>query len=79
MSNEGLLSQYEHSSRLFQLADRLTMSQPQHMLLKNLQGSSPAFIIARPFLTFRSAASSTMWWFVKMQKLQLISIIHWKI
>ena len=49
MSNEGLLSQYEHSSRLFQLADRLTMSQPQHLLLKNLQGSSPAFIIAAIF------------------------------
>src|SRR5580693_4442627 len=49
MSKEGLLSQYEHSSRLFQLADRLTMSQPQHLLLKNLQGSSPAFIIAAIF------------------------------
>ena len=49
MSNEGLLNQYEHSSRLFQLADRLTMSQPQHILLKNLQGSSPAFVIASIF------------------------------
>ncbi len=49
MSNEGLLNQYEHSSRLFQLADRLTMSQPQHLLLKNLYGSSPAFIIAAIF------------------------------
>jgi transcription-repair coupling factor (superfamily II helicase) len=49
MSNEGLLNQYEHSSRLFQLADRLTMSQPQHLLLKNLYGSSPAFIIAAVF------------------------------
>ncbi len=49
MSNEVLLNQYEHSSRLFQLADRLTMSQPQHILLKNLQGSSPAFVIAAIF------------------------------
>ena len=49
MSNEGLLNKYEHSSRLFQLADRLTMSQPQHLLLKNLQGSSPAFVIAAIF------------------------------
>src|ERR1700712_6144329 len=49
MSNEVLLSQYEHSSRLFQLADRITLSQPQHILLKNLQGSSPAFIIASIF------------------------------
>jgi transcription-repair coupling factor (superfamily II helicase) len=46
MSNEVLLSKYQHSSRLFQLADRLTMSLPQHLLLKNLQGSSPAFVIA---------------------------------
>lgn len=49
MSNEVLLKQYEHSSRLFQLADRLTLSQPQQILLKNLQGSSPAFIIAAIF------------------------------
>ncbi len=49
MSNEVLLKQYEHSSRLFQLADRLTMSAPQHIQLKNLQGSSPAFVIARYF------------------------------
>ena len=49
MSNEVLLSQYQHSSRLFQLADRLTMSQPQHLVLKNLQGSSPAFVIASVF------------------------------
>jgi transcription-repair coupling factor (superfamily II helicase) len=49
MSNEVLLSKYEHSSRLFQLADRLTLSQPQHILLKNLQGSSPAFIISAIF------------------------------
>src|SRR5450755_280371 len=49
MSNEVLLRQYVHSSRLFQLADRLTMSQPQHLQLKNLQGSSPAFVIASIF------------------------------
>ena len=46
MSNEVLLRQYEHSSRLFQLADRVTMSRPQHQHLKNLHGSSPAFVIA---------------------------------
>jgi len=49
MSNEVLLKQYEHSSRLFHLADRLTLSQPQHILLKNLRGSSPAFVIAAIF------------------------------
>ncbi len=49
MSNEVLLKQYEHSSRLFQLADRLTLSQPQQIFLKNLQGSSPAFVITAIF------------------------------
>jgi transcription-repair coupling factor (superfamily II helicase) len=49
MSNAVLLSLYEHSSRLFQLADRITMSRPQHLHLKNLQGSSPAFVIASIF------------------------------
>jgi len=49
MSNENLLGLYEHSSRLFQLADRITMSRPQHILLKNLQGSSPAFVITAIF------------------------------
>ena len=49
MSNEILLGQFEHSSRLFQLADRLTMSRPGHHLLKNLHGSSPAFVIAAVF------------------------------
>ncbi len=49
MSNEGLLKKYEHSSRLFQLADRITLSKTQHILLKNLKGSSPAFVIAAIF------------------------------
>ncbi|MEO6961008.1 MAG: hypothetical protein ABIY90_03525, partial [Puia sp.] len=49
MSNEVLLNLYEHSSRLFQLGDRITMSAPQHILLKNLHGSSPAFVLAGIF------------------------------
>ena len=49
MSNENLLGLYEHSSRLFQLADRLTMSKPQHLVLKNLQGSAPAFVLSAIF------------------------------
>ncbi len=57
VSNELLLGLYEHSSRLFQLADRLTLSKPQHILLKNLQGSSPAFIISA---IFRLPASSQL-------------------
>ena len=49
MSNGVLLDLYENSSRLFQLADRITMSQPQHLLLKNLHGSAPAFVLAGIF------------------------------
>ncbi len=49
MSNEVLLNLYENSSCLFQLADRITMSVPQHLLLKNLHGSSPAFVMAGIF------------------------------
>jgi len=37
------------SPRVFQLADRITMSQPQKASLKNLYGSSPAFVISAIF------------------------------
>jgi len=40
---------FTHSPRLFQLADRLSMSRPQKIFLKNLQGSSPAFMISAVF------------------------------
>ena len=49
MSNEHLTGKYEHSSRLFQLADRLTLSKPQHISLKNLNGSAAAFVISGIF------------------------------
>ena len=45
MHSEGVQNSYLNAPRLFQLADRLTFSQPQRISLKNLQGSSPAFII----------------------------------
>lgn len=45
MNLEQLLEQYAKDPRLFQLADRLTMSAPQHLVLKNLTGSSPEFIL----------------------------------
>jgi transcription-repair coupling factor (superfamily II helicase) len=49
MNSEVLQSSYINSPRLFQLADRLTLSGPQKISLKNLQGSSPAFIISAIF------------------------------
>ena len=44
MNLEQLLDTYIHSPRVFQLADKLSFSQPQKIYLKNLQGSSPQFV-----------------------------------
>jgi transcription-repair coupling factor (superfamily II helicase) len=49
MNSEVLSRLWLNSPRIFQLADRLTMSQPQKISLKNLQGSSPAFAISAVF------------------------------
>ena len=50
MNLQLLLDQYKNSPRLFQLADQLSFAQPQQIQLKNLQGSTPAFIIGSIFL-----------------------------
>lgn len=50
MSVQDLLGQYQHTPRLFQLADRLSFSQPDRIYLKNLQGSSTQFAVAATFL-----------------------------
>ena len=49
MSVKGLLEQYQNTPRLFQLADRISLSQPQKIYLKNLQGSSSQFVVAAAF------------------------------
>jgi transcription-repair coupling factor (superfamily II helicase) len=49
MNNEALSDLFVRSPRLFQLADRITMSNSQKIFLKNLQGSSPAFVISGVF------------------------------
>jgi len=49
MNSEVLLGSFLHSPRLFQLADRLLLSPPQRIACKNLQGSSPAFLISAIF------------------------------
>src|SRR5580765_103235 len=49
MSVQDLLLQYQNTPRLFQLADRLSFSQPQKIFLKNLQGSSSQFVVASVF------------------------------
>ena len=49
MNSEALLGSFLHSPRLFQLADRLLLSTPQRISCKNLQGSSPAFLLGAIF------------------------------
>ncbi|HVZ56860.1 MAG TPA: transcription-repair coupling factor [Chitinophagaceae bacterium] len=46
MRVQDLLTQYQNTPRLFQLADRLSFSQPQHIWLRNLQGSSSQFVFS---------------------------------
>jgi len=50
MSVQVLLEKYQQSPRLFQLADKLSFSQPQKIHAKNMHGSSPAFVAAGLFL-----------------------------
>src|SRR6187402_1238796 len=49
MSVKALLNDFINSPRLFQLADRLSFSQPQKIYLENLRGSSPEFFTAAIF------------------------------
>src|SRR5688572_4667666 len=49
MSVKALLNVFINSPRLFQLADRLSFSQPQKIYLENLQGSSAEFFSAAIF------------------------------
>jgi transcription-repair coupling factor (superfamily II helicase) len=44
-----LLEKFKQSSRLFSLADRLTLAQPQRIYTKNLKGSSSGFVTASIF------------------------------
>ncbi len=48
--SQDLLMQFQNNPRLFQLADRLSFSQPQKIYLKNLKGSSSEFTVGAAFL-----------------------------
>ena len=45
-----MLTQYQDTPRIFQIADRLSFSQPEKIFLKNLHGSSSQFVVAAVFL-----------------------------
>ncbi len=49
MNLNELMERYQADSRIFSIADRLTMSQPQRLYLKNLQGSASQFVVSAVF------------------------------
>ncbi|HKH60639.1 MAG TPA: hypothetical protein VKA49_07400, partial [Flavitalea sp.] len=49
MNLQALLSSYQNDPRLFQLTDKLSFARPQNIVLRNLRGSSPAFVIGSVF------------------------------
>src|ERR1700744_1717304 len=49
MNSEALLRSFLQPPRLFQLADKILLSNPQRIVCKNLHGSSPAFLISAIF------------------------------
>lgn len=49
MNLQLLLDSYKNNPRLFQLADRLSFAQPQHIYCSHLHGSAPAFVISTIF------------------------------
>ena len=46
MNADVLMSYFNNDPRCFQIANRITMSKPQHLLLKGLEGSALEFILA---------------------------------
>ncbi|MEO5681209.1 MAG: transcription-repair coupling factor [Chitinophagaceae bacterium] len=49
MNLNVLLEAFGKDSRVFSIADRITMSKPQQLFLKNLQGSASQFVVAAIF------------------------------
>ncbi|MBS1566686.1 MAG: transcription-repair coupling factor, partial [Bacteroidetes bacterium] len=49
MNLNVLLEKYQSDPRIFSVADRITMSQPQRLFLKNLQGSASQFVVSAVF------------------------------
>jgi len=73
MNSEVLLEEFLHSPRLFQLADRLLLSSPQRIACKNLQGSSPAFLIGS---IFRNQTTSQLNHLVVCEDAEAAAYLH---
>jgi len=73
MNSEALLEEFLHSPRLFQLAERLLLSNPQRIACKNLQGSSPAFLIGS---IFRNESTSQLNHLVVCEDAEAAAYLH---
>src|SRR6478736_9091774 len=49
MNLDVLMNFYRNDPRCFQIADRISLSQPQHLHLKGLSGSASQFVLAAVF------------------------------
>src|SRR5690606_27338799 len=49
MNLDVLLNEYRNDPRCFQIADKITLSQPQRIYLKGLAGSASQFIVSAAF------------------------------
>jgi transcription-repair coupling factor (superfamily II helicase) len=49
MNLDVLLNSFKNDSRVFQIADRITLSEPQQLFLHQLQGSASQFVLAALF------------------------------
>ncbi len=58
MNLEVLLNLYKNDPRCFQIVDRITLSQPQHLQLKGLYGSASQFILAAVYSHPAAAANN---------------------
>jgi transcription-repair coupling factor (superfamily II helicase) len=57
MNLDLLLNSYKNDSRVFQIADRITLSEPQQLFLHHLRGSASQFVLAA---IFRHASCSQL-------------------
>ena len=73
MNSEVLLGAFAHSPRLFQLADRLLLSSPQRIACRNLQGSSPAFLVSS---VFRNETTSQLNHLVVCEDAEAAAYLH---
>ena len=73
MNLQALLSSYQNDPRLFQLTDKLSFAQPQNIILKNLRGSSPAFVISS---VFQQDASSQLNHIVVCEDAESAAYLH---